>query len=76
MAEKCGSCYARREGQKVQKTSFTVHGVIHAVPDLWLSGRQITYGDQRDAMVSALLDWVEQCELEQRWTESRCSPAR
>lgn len=63
------------EDPRARATAFTLRGDVHCVPDMWLAGRMEAYARAseapRDAMVLALEDWADHCELERRMESDR-----
>jgi hypothetical protein len=59
----CTCCQANKAETRGRVTNFTVDGITHYLPEMWIIGRLRTNGNDRQG---ALLDWAYQCELEAR----------
>lgn len=59
----CPCCKAFAEQPRVsgRVTVFTMHGVTHAVPQMWLAGRLFNLGS---SMPQAFESWAWHCSIE------------
>ena len=67
----CPQCAGFRGDPRGRMTSFTVGGVWHTAPDMWLASRSTRRGGDLAALREAMADWADQCELAARFQDEQ-----
>ena len=67
----CPQCVGFRGDPRGLMTSFTVGGVWHTAPDMWLASRSTRHGGTLEAYRAATADWAEQCALAARFQDEQ-----
>ncbi len=67
----CPQCVGFRGDPRGLMTSFTVGGVWHTAPDMWLASRSTRHGGTLEAYRAATADWAGQCALAARFQDEQ-----
>ena len=62
-SEACPSCSGWDGDSRHRPTGFTIEGVRHHAPDMWLAARASRHGHGVESFMAACRDWAEQCAM-------------
>lgn len=74
-SQACPTCAGFADDKRCRPTSFTLNGIKHVAPDMWLAARSTSHGGGVDAVFAAMQDWANHCELERRFESQRAASA-